>query len=171
MNSKDLMKEDHNSHEEIMSKYEELKASFEKIKEESEHDKKLAAANAINAQKQNARAVAQARQYAISSFANQMIQVLDSITLALDSATKEDNEIVQGLEMTINIFKKNLEEQGITEIKADGEKFDPEVHTAVSTEKTNDHPENTVIKTLYKGYKIHERVLRPASVIVAKSAD
>jgi molecular chaperone GrpE len=69
--------------------------------------------------------------------------------------------------MTLKQFKEVLGREGVTEIKAEGEQFDPFRHEVVSKELSEGHAENTVIEVVRKGYLFHEKVIRPAMVKIA----
>lgn len=76
----------------------------------------------------------------------------------------------EGLEMVIKQFKEILSSEGVTEIEAEGQTFDPNLHEAVETQEG--HQDNKIVKIIAKGYKIEDKVIRPAKVIVErKSAD
>jgi molecular chaperone GrpE len=72
--------------------------------------------------------------------------------------------------MTLRQFKSLLEQHGVTKVKTVGEKFDPRFHEVMFQEATDKFPEDTVMEELQSGYLLHERVLRPALVKVAKKA-
>ena len=77
--------------------------------------------------------------------------------------------LIQGIELTLKGFLKTLEKFGLTQFEAVvGETFNPEIHEALMVEETHEHEEGAVVKGLQKGYRLHERVLRPALVVVAK---
>jgi molecular chaperone GrpE len=79
-----------------------------------------------------------------------------------------DKDLLQGLEMTHKEILKVFEKFNVKLIDAKGQPFDPTFHEAVMQEETNDSPKNTVINELQKGYMIHDRLLRPSMVVVAK---
>ena len=70
--------------------------------------------------------------------------------------------------MILKQFTAFLEKEKVEPIKAIGEKFDPMVHEALTSEESNDHEENTIISEFVKGYTINNRVLRPAQVVISK---
>jgi molecular chaperone GrpE len=76
--------------------------------------------------------------------------------------------IQAGIAMVQQQLKSTLAEAGLEEVDANGKPFDPNVHEAVSQQETTDTPEGRVVQQLRKGYKLRERLLRPASVVVAR---
>ncbi len=115
------------------------------------------------------------RQDAIK-FANEgllqkLITVLDSFDMALAAAQSgpADGQSLQaGIAMTQQQLRNALAEAGLEEVDASGKPFDPNLHEAVSQQETDAVPEGYVVQQLRKGYKLRERLLRPASVVVAK---
>ncbi|KRL13009.1 nucleotide exchange factor GrpE [Schleiferilactobacillus perolens] len=103
--------------------------------------------------------------------AKSILPVADNLERALAAEVKAGglDQLHKGVEMTQQHLIHSLEENHITEIKAAGEKFDPTKHQAVSTVPAdNDHPAETVVQVLQKGYMLQDRVLRPAMVVVAQ---
>lgn len=96
---------------------------------------------------------------------------LDNLERALAAEVNDEQgtALKKGVEMVLASLKQALKEEGVVEIPASGEKFDPNLHQAVQTLPADDeHPADTVVQVLQKGYQLHERVLRPAMVIVAQ---
>lgn len=111
--------------------------------------------------------IAKARKFAVESFAESLLPVTDSLEagLAIKDATNE--QIREGAEATLRQLKSALERNKVVEINpAPGAAFDPHQHQAISVVPA-DHPANSVVTVLQKGYTIAERVLRPALVTVA----
>ena len=109
------------------------------------------------------------RKYCYERFAYDLLEVMDNFERALDYARKTEDikSIVMGIEMVYSEMKKIFEKYGITEIEIEGKEFDPYVAEAVEKVETTEVPPNTVVKVIRKGYRIHEKVLRPARVTVA----
>ncbi len=114
------------------------------------------------------------REYSSSSFAKDMISVIDNLSRAISHKPKEMNDEVKnfilGVEMTqtelLSIFAKH----GIKTIEPEvGEKFDYNIHHAISQIESDKYPESTIIDVMQVGYKIKDRLLRPASVAVTKA--
>ena len=101
----------------------------------------------------------------------ELLLVVDNLERAIESARAGEGSIqsfLQGVEMTRNEILKVFDKFGAVPITAMGEIFDPNFHQAVARETSKDHPENTVVKELQKGYMLHDRLLRPSMVIVSK---
>jgi molecular chaperone GrpE len=73
------------------------------------------------------------------------------------------------VEITLKDLFRMFEKYGVKDFKSEGQPFDPVFHQAMMQEQTNDYPDNTVLNELQKGYTIHERLLRPAMVVVARN--
>lgn len=132
-----------------------------------------------NLRKRTERERAEATLYAATNFARDILSVSDNMSRALDlahaDALKEAPEpirnLVAGVEMTNRELLNVLERYNITRLDPVGEKFDPHYHQAMFEVPTNDVPPGTVVQVMQAGFKIGERVLRPALVGVAKAAD
>jgi molecular chaperone GrpE len=101
--------------------------------------------------------------YGSAHLIRELLTVLDDLERALASAGDEDSALVQGVELTRRNFVAVLERHGVSEIPALGETFDPNLHEAVMQAPG---AENTVVNVVKKGYRLHDRVLRPAMVAV-----
>ncbi|MCS7166559.1 MAG: nucleotide exchange factor GrpE [Gemmatales bacterium] len=121
-----------------------------------------------NYQKRIAKERDQERRYALWPLALDLLSVLDNLQRALDSV-QEDSPLRQGVVMIYNQLQNLLKKHGITLMEAQGQPFDPHLHQAVLQQPSAEHPPNTVIKVLEAGYYYHDRVLRPARVVVSKS--
>jgi molecular chaperone GrpE len=101
-----------------------------------------------------------------------LVPVLDSFDMALAATNKAPDKATQSLQAGINMIyqqlKSALAEVGLQEIDATGKPFDPAWHEAVSEQATADVAEGHVVQQLRKGYKLHDRLLRPAGVVVAR---
>jgi molecular chaperone GrpE len=118
---------------------------------------------------------ARERQDAISianeGLLQKLITVLDSFDMALaatQSGPADGQSLQAGIAMTQQQLRNVLAEAGLEEVDASGKPFDPNLHEAVSQQETDAVPEGHVSQQLRKGYKLRERLLRPASVVVAK---
>lgn len=123
-----------------------------------------------NYKKRSAREMEDFRKYANQSLLKEMLTVVDNLELAINSAKEEkntDKKLIEGLNLTRNEMLRVFEKFNVKPIKARGEIFDPAFHEAVMREETDDYPENTVLSEFQKGYLIHDRLLRPAMVVVA----
>lgn len=134
-----------------------------------------ALADAENARRRARKDVEDARAYAISRFAQDLLGVADNLGRALESipADKRDGDeavkaIAEGVEMTVREFEAALARHGITRIEPLGEKFDYNLHQALFETAETDQPDGIVVQVLQTGYKIGDRLLREAMVGVAK---
>jgi len=100
-----------------------------------------------------------------------LLVVLDELELAIKNGkdAEEKDILVEGVEMVFNKFQKLLCEEGLCEIEALGKTFNPELHEASLMVQTDDHPNNTVIEEVRKGFMLNGRVVRPSTVKVAKN--
>lgn len=106
--------------------------------------------------------------YRSQDLAKKILPSLDSLERALAIESLPD-DVRKGLEMVQESLLQALKEEGIEEITTEGKEFDPTVHMAVQTiEADEEHPSESIAQVLQKGYKLHERVLRPSMVVVAQ---
>ena len=131
-----------------------------------------------NLRKRTEREKAEATLYAASNFARDILSISDNMDRALATAeadhlkeaTEPVKDLVVGVEMTRRELLNVFERHGIKRVDPMGEKFDPHFHQAVYEVPTNEQPPGTVVQVMQPGFKIGERVLRPAMVGVAKAA-
>lgn len=126
-----------------------------------------------NHKKRTAREMAEFRKYAIDTFVKEMLPVVDNLQRAIDSAKEKGEKnggLIEGVQLTLKDMLKVFDKFCVKPIEALGEIFDPTYHQAVQQEETQNHTYNTVIRELQTGYTIHDRLLRPSMVIVAKSS-
>lgn len=124
-----------------------------------------------NFKKRAAREKQDAIRYANEALLEKLVPVLDNFDAALSAAqsTAGAGQSMQaGITMIFQQLKKALTESGLEEVDATGQKFDPNWHEAVSQQETAKVDEGQVVQQLRKGYKLRDRLLRPATVIVAK---
>jgi molecular chaperone GrpE len=150
--------------------FEELKARAAKADESWERLLRTTA-DFDNFKKRAARERTEAVQFANAALIQKLLPVLDSFEMALAAAQNakdaQSSSLQAGIVMVQSQLKSALAEAGAEEIDAAGKPFDPTLHEAVSQQETTDVPEGQVIQQLRKGYKLRERLLRPASVVVA----
>jgi molecular chaperone GrpE len=147
----------------LHSKEEEVKETYERLLRVS--------AEFENYKKRSAREMEEFRKFANQSLIKEMLSVVDNLELAMNSTDSQkavDKGVVEGLEMTHREILKVFERFNVKPIDAKNQAFDPSFHEAVMQEETDEFPENTVINEMQKGYLIHDRLLRPAMVVVAK---
>ncbi len=130
------------------------------------------AADLENFKKRAARERIETAQAAATALIQKLLPVLDHFEMAQSAAqTAQDDKLASlqaGVAMIQEQLKNTLAESGLEEIDASGKPFDPTWHEAVSQQETADVPEGHVVQQLRKGYKLRDRLLRPATVIVAK---
>jgi molecular chaperone GrpE len=122
-----------------------------------------------NYQKRAQRDAQQERRYAHAPLALDLLPALDNLDRAM-AAAKQANEtgpLVQGVAMVQAQLLDVLKRHGITPIEALGKAFDPNLHQAVMQKPSGDQPANTVLDVFQRGFMIHDRVLRPATVVVS----
>ena len=150
-----------------------LQNQLEKLQEQSKVslDKVVRAqAEMENLRKRAARDVENAHKYALEKFSNELLPIMDSLELGLSASVKAKNldNLCKGMELTLEMFNTVMEKFGITMIEPKGEKFNPELHDAVSMQETNDSNSGIIIEVMQKGYTLNGRLIRPAMVVVAK---
>lgn len=114
--------------------------------------------------------VANAHKFGIESFANALLPVKDSLEAALAAQNNTVETLRSGVELTLKQLAAAFERFSLAEVNPAGEKFDPHRHQAMSMVEA-DAPANTVVQVLQKGYVLHDRVVRPALVSVARAKD
>jgi molecular chaperone GrpE len=126
-----------------------------------------------NYQKRILRDMAQERRYATEPLAKALLPAFDNLERATAAAKQvgETGPLVQGVAMVQSQLLDALRRHGITRIEAEGQPFDPNRHQAVMQKPSADVPPGTVLQVLENGFMIHDRVLRPASVIVSTAPD
>jgi molecular chaperone GrpE len=128
-----------------------------------------AKAEAENVRRRATEDVAKAHKYAIESFAEHLLPVMDSMHAALQHHNEDLQKLKEGVELTLKQLSGALEKGKIIEIHPElGAKFDPHHHQAIST-VDSDQEANTIVSVLQKGYLIADRVLRPALVTVSQA--
>lgn len=131
------------------------------------------AADLDNFKKRATREKQDAVKYANESLLGKLIPVLDNFEMALAAATTAQaasaDSLQQGVSMIQQQLKQVLAEAGLEEVNAAGQPFDPNYHEAVSQQESEEIPEGHVLQQLRKGYKLRDRLLRPATVVVAKA--
>jgi molecular chaperone GrpE len=129
-----------------------------------------------NLRRRTGREMADARAYAITNFARDVLTVADNVRRAVESVPSEARAgaegpfkaLIEGIELTERDLLKTLERHGIRKLDPEGEKFDPNLHQAMFEVPKDDVPSGTVVQVVQPGFAIAERVLRPALVGVAK---
>ena len=136
------------------------------------------AADMDNLRRRTERDVTDARKYALTKFAGDMLAVGDNLKRALDAVPAEQRQsgdepvraLIEGVEVTAREMERLLEKHGISRIAAKGERFDPNRHQAMFEVPDPTLPAGTIVEVMQEGYQIGDRVLRAALVGVAKGA-
>lgn len=124
-----------------------------------------------NLRKRLAKEKQDAIRYANESLIEQLLPTMDSFDMALMAVSSADENSIDslktGIEMVHTQLKRTLEEVGLSEIDAKGQEFDPALHEAMSRKESEEAEEGTILEQIRKGYKLKDRLVRPASVVVA----
>jgi molecular chaperone GrpE len=146
---------------------ERAKETLDRLKET--HDRQLrAVADLDNYKKRAARERGEVEKFAIEKLIKELLPVLDNFDRALEHAASAGGDaLVQGVAATRKLFEDTLGKFGVKAFSAKGQAFDPTRHEAVQRVETNDVPPNSVAQEVVRGYHLHERLLRPAIVVVA----
>jgi molecular chaperone GrpE len=131
-----------------------------------------ALAETENIRRQAERRAQDAHQYAITSFARELLQVVDNLGRALAAAEGDAGKVeglIAGVSATDRVLNQILDRYGVKQVSALHQPFDPGKHEAVMQTDQTDQPPGRVVQVLEPGYTLHDRLLRPARVVVAKS--
>ena len=158
---------------------EQARLELERLRQEAAEasDKYLRAkAEVENTRRRAEMDAAKARKYGIERFAAELLAVRDSLELARTVDIQQENHTAlekmhEGLDLTLKLMDSAFQKVALTVIDPKGEKFDPEKHQAVSTVDSDTIEPGYVAQVVQKGYLLHDRLLRPAMVVVAKAAD
>lgn len=155
---------------EVMPSLEEMLKAAERQSAEH-HDAWLRAkAETENMRRRAAEDVDKARKFAAESFASDLLAVKDSLEAALAVESPSVENLKDGVELTLKQLVAAFGRFNLHDIDPMGDKFDPHMHQAIQMVES-DQPANTVVTVLQKGYRLHDRTLRPALVMVAKGKD
>jgi len=113
--------------------------------------------------------------YGAENLIKELLPLVDNLERAVDHGRKEEqrgdtDNLLQGIELTYRSVMQLLTKQGVTEIQALGQPFDPQIHEAVRRVAKSDKPANTVVEVYQKGYMLKDRMLRPAMVAVSEES-
>ncbi len=159
---------------EVAAAEDSLQDELEKARRKADeyHDKVLRMqAEMENLRKRAERDVSNTHKYAIEKFASELLAVKDSLELGLDAGEVEAAKLQEGTALTLKVLVSALQKFAIEEVDPVGEAFDPNLHQAMTTQESREHEPNTVIQVMQKGYTLHERLLRPAMVIVSRAPE
>jgi len=110
-----------------------------------------------------------AYKFGTENLIKELLPVLDNLERAIDHGEAKDPQgLLEGVDMTLKGFLAALEKIGVSPVDASGKEFDPNLHEAVMVQEDAHHPAGTVLTQLQKGYTLHNRLIRPAMVVVSK---
>jgi molecular chaperone GrpE len=131
-----------------------------------------AVAELENYRKRCEREVENARKYAIERFAQELVTVGDALEAGISAGPGSSGAaLLEGAQATLRQLHRAFEKGGMKLIDPAGQRFDPEWHEAMAVQESREHPANTVLSVVQKGYSLNGRLLRPARVIVSKEPD
>jgi molecular chaperone GrpE len=156
---------------------EELKLEWDQAEQKAQDNWNKAVrvqAEMENLKKRTQKDLEDAHKFALTSFAKELLQVLDSLVLGLQAATGDSEEVKKfrvGSELTIKQFESVFAKYNIVAIDPLGQPFNAEQHQAMVMQVVEGAEPNTVVNVFQKGYMLNGRLLRPAMVVVAKAAE
>jgi molecular chaperone GrpE len=131
-----------------------------------------AVAELENYRKRCEREVENARKYAIERFAQELVTVGDALEAGISAGPATSGAaLLEGAQATLRQLHRAFDKGGIKLIDPAGQRFDPEWHEAMAVQESREHPANTVLSVIQKGYSLNGRLLRPARVIVSRAGD
>jgi molecular chaperone GrpE len=160
----------------LVAEIAELKAKLEEAERTASavRDQQLRAmAELDNMRKRTQREIDTGVKYGMERMLSDLLTVCDSLDLGLKAATAPEatvKAIADGVALTHKQFMHVLEKHGVKQIDPQGQPFNPDLHEAVAAVEAADVPANHVVNVMQKGYRLHERTLRPAMVVVAKAS-
>jgi len=125
-----------------------------------------------NLRKRAERDLANAHKFALERFALELLPVRDSLEMGLSAASGQDidpEKLKEGVELTLQMLTGALDKFAVREVDPQDERFNPDFHQAMSIQERADMEPNTVVTVVQKGYLLHDRLLRPAMVIVSST--
>ena len=125
-----------------------------------------------NLRKRMLRDAEKSRKFALERIMKDLLQVRDSMERGLEAAgeTATVESLREGQELTLKMLAKVMQDHGLEVVDPAGQPFDPELHEAMTVMPSGEVPENSVLEVLQKGFKLHDRLIRPARVIVSGKA-
>ena len=151
-----------------------LEESFKRGRDTGErlkdtHERLLrSAAEFDNFKKRAAKEKEDAAKFGNEKILKDFLPVMDNLERALDHAEQHDlKQVIEGVRLVQKLFETTLARHGVVGFSAVGKPFDPSLHEALMQQES-DEPPNTVVSEMARGYKLHDRLVRPAAVVVAK---
>ncbi len=155
---------------------EQLRAALEAMRSEIDRhrdDALRARADVDNARKRAQRDVEAAHKYGLERLVEALLPIKDSLDLGLEASksTTDIKSLQEGMALTQQMFQGAFDKLEVTVVDPEGGRFDPALHQAVMMEAHPSAAPNTVLRVLQRGYSLHERLIRPAMVVVAKAPE
>jgi molecular chaperone GrpE len=135
-----------------------------------------ALAETENVRRQTTRRIAEAHGFAITELARELLSVVDNLQRTVEAAETQalsspsNESIVEGVQATLRELLQTLDRFGVRPVEAEDKPFDPNLHEAIMEVENSSHPPGTIARVLQNGYQLHDRLLRPARVVVTKRA-
>ena len=129
-------------------------------------------ADSENLRKRHVRDLENAHKFGMEKFIQDVLPVWDSLAMGMNAAQGDNvnvESIIEGMELTLKMMSDTMKKFNLEEVDPQGEKFDPEMHQAMSMVESADSAPNTVINVFQKGYLLNGRLIRPAMVVVSKA--
>ncbi|MBF0474764.1 MAG: nucleotide exchange factor GrpE [Deltaproteobacteria bacterium] len=147
---------------ELAAKEEEAKSNYDRLLRVS--------AEFENFRRRSEREKVENIKFANEEIIKKLLPIVDNLERAVDHARNEGmpDNLMAGIVLTLNELNGLLEKFGVKSVSAVGEKFDPQFHEAIAQEVNNTQEDNTVVKEYERGYLLHDRLIRPAKVVVSK---
>lgn len=120
-----------------------------------------------NLRKRAARDVDSARKFGVEKLLNDLMPVCDGLEMGLSQGGSDPLKLREGMDLTLKLLLKASEQHGLTRLNPVGEAFNPEWHQAMAMVPTGNQPAGTVLDVFQTGYRLHERLIRPAMVTIA----
>ena len=153
----------------------EQKLAEAEAKAEENWDKAVRAqAELENGRRRAQRDLENAHKYALEKFLQDLLPIQDSMEMGLAVAKDDTADLAklrEGSELILKMFSDLMDKNGIETINPEGQPFDPEHHQAMTMLESPDHAPDTVVSVMQKGYKLNDRLVRPAMVVVAKEPE
>jgi molecular chaperone GrpE len=155
--------------EDVLEELREELAKAEKKSVESWETLVRLQAEMDNQRKRNEKQVSDAHKFAVKTFVEQLLPVIDSLEMGMQAEGDLDS-IREGMQLTLKQFGSVMEKQNLVAVDPLGEKFDPELHQAMGMQPSEEYDDGSVSAVMQKGYTLNARLVRPAMVMVVKNS-
>lgn len=161
----------------LQQRVEQLEKELEEARQQAETHRDQALrirAEMENMQRRAQKDIEQAKRQGLEKVASDLLQVKDSLEMGVQAAEDEQadrEKLLEGSQLTLKMLNQVFERAQIEEIDPQGERFNPDYHEAMAAQPSDEQEPNTVLHVVQKGYRLEERLLRPALVVVARKAD